>query len=305
VCRLRDVHLHRLLDPWRDAVSILPGSPRYGRRRAEDALMVDTSNGHPPLDDPPLFRTRIAAPLAPMHSEPLVASQQVSQQLAGHDIDAMDVDGDWVRARGEDGYEGWIHSGFLDPRGVKAERPETRRMSLGCRTERGGDERRALPLRAFLRGDERVIEGEAIDLAAAKARFPLSPDAIATSARELFRGTSYVWGGVTPWGADCSGLVQAAFALHGRMLPRDAWQQAELGQSIAGDFAALRPADLLFFTDRPDKRVTHVGIALGAGRMVHLALGRGGYATESLESDDPYVVKLRQRFLFSRRIIQS
>lgn len=265
--------------------------------------MADVTDGHSAQDDPPLFRTRVASSLAPMHSEPLVASQQVSQQLAGHDIDAMDLDGDWVRARGEDGYEGWIHSGFLEPRGAKADRSERRRVSLGCRTERSGGDTRALPLRAFLRGDERVTEGVAIDLAATKERFPLSPDAIATSARELFRGTSYVWGGVTPWGADCSGLVQAVFALHGRMLPRDAWQQAELGQSIGGDFAALRPADLLFFTDRPDKRVTHVGIALGVGRMVHLALGRGGYATESLESDDPYVVKLRQRYLFSRRII--
>jgi cell wall-associated NlpC family hydrolase len=265
--------------------------------------MADVTGGNSPQDDPPLFRSRIAASLAPMHSEPLVASQQVSQQLAGHDIDAMDVDGDWVRGRGEDGYEGWIHTGFLERQGVHAKGSAVRRVSLGCTTEGGAGERRTLPLRAFLRDDERVIAGEAIDLAAAKERFPLSPDAIATSARELFRGTSYIWGGVTPWGADCSGLVQAVFALHGRMLPRDAWQQAELGQPIDGDFAALRSADLLFFSDRPDKRVTHVGIALGAGRMVHLALGRGGYATESIESDDPYVVKLRQRYLFSRRII--
>jgi gamma-D-glutamyl-L-lysine dipeptidyl-peptidase len=264
--------------------------------------MADAAEPHSPQDDPPLFRTRVAASLAPMHSEPLVASQQVSQQLAGHDVDAMDVDGDWVRGRGEDGYEGWIHTGFLESREVRVNRAETRRISLGCRAERLGGERRALPLRAFLRSDERVIDGEAIDLAAAKTRFPFSADAIAGSA-QLFRGTSYIWGGVTPWGADCSGLVQAVFALHGRMLPRDAWQQAELGQPVDSDFAALRPANLLFFSDRPDKRVTHVGIALGAGRMVHLALGRGGYATESLESDDPYVIKLRQRYLFSRRII--
>ena len=265
--------------------------------------MADAAEGRLMPDDPPLFRTRIAASVAPMHSEPLVASQQVSQQLAGHDVDAMDVDGDWVLARGEDGYEGWVHTGFLEPRGAQINRAEIRRISLGCRVERMGGERRALPLRAFLRGDEHVVEGEAIDPQAARNRFPLAPDAIAASALELFRGTSYIWGGVTPWGADCSGLVQAVFALHGRMLPRDAWQQAELGQPIGGDFSVLRPADLLFFTDRPDKRVTHVGVALGAGRMVHLALGRGGYATETLESNNPYVVKLRQRYLFSRRFV--
>ena len=58
------------------------------------------------------------------------------------------------------------------------------------------------------------------------------------------------------------------------------------------------------FTDREDGRVTHVGIALGGARMVHLALGRGGYAIERLsDRSDAYVEKLRQRFLFARRVI--
>ena len=50
------------------------------------------------------------------------------------------------------------------------------------------------------------------------------------------------------------------------------------GKIILGTAAfkeQLRAADLLFFSDRSDKRVTHVGIALGERRMVHLALGRG------------------------------
>ena len=252
-------------------------------------------------DDPALYRARVAAALAPMHEEPRVASQQVSQQLAGHDIDAMDVEGDWIRARGDDGYEGWVHSGFLE-KGEPAA-AEGRLVSLGCTTEREGEIRRSLPLRAILRPDERVVSGEALPARTLKSRFPLAPEAIARSAREYFRGTSYVWGGLTPWGADCSGLVQSTFALHGRMLPRDAWQQAELGDAVAGDFMALQPADLLFFTDRPDKRITHVGIGLGPNEMVHLALGRGGYACEKLDSTETYVAKLRERFLFSRRLV--
>lgn len=254
-------------------------------------------------DDPPLYRTRVASPLAPMHSEPAIASQQISQQLAGHDIDVMDVDGDWIRARGEDGYEGWIHTGFLEQRGENIEPTAVRRVSLGCTTERGEGVRRALPLRAYLRGDERVVDGVAVDSPALLARFPLSSEAIARSAHDYFRGTSYIWGGVTPWGADCSGLVQSAFALHGRILPRDAWQQAELGLSIECDFAAHLAGDLLFFSDRPDKRVTHVGVALGQARMVHLALSRGGYAVEDLEGNDPFVVKLRGRYQSARRLL--
>jgi gamma-D-glutamyl-L-lysine dipeptidyl-peptidase len=87
------------------------------------------------------------------------------------------------------------------------------------------------------------------------------------------------------------------------MLPRDAWQQAELGMPVSGDFDALHAGDLLFFTDRPDKRVTHVAIALGSGQMVHLALGRGGYSVETMSSNDSYVVKLREKYLFARRLL--
>ena len=253
-----------------------------------------------PVDDPPLFRARIASPIAPMHEEPRVASQQVSQQLAGHDIDAMDMEGDWVRARGEDGYEGWIHTGFIER--IPAE-DGPRLISLGCVTECGGESRRTLPLRSMLRSDEHVLDGDAVSLTEARMLFPLDPAAIARTARERFRGTSYVWGGVTPWGADCSGLVQACFALHGKILPRDAWQQAELGARVEGGLDALKRGDLLFFTDRPDRKITHVGIAQGPNEMVHLALGRGGYAREDLRSDESYVARLRERFLFAKRLL--
>lgn len=254
-----------------------------------------------PDDDLPLFRARIAAPIAPMHEEPRVASQQVSQQLAGHDVDAMDMEGDWIRARGADGYEGWMHTGFLE-RSKPVESPR-RLISLGCVTEYGGEGRRTLPLRAILREDERVLDGDAVSVDEIRRLYPLDPSAIAESAREMFRGTSYVWGGVTPWGADCSGLVQSTYALHGRTLPRDAWQQAELGTTVEGDLAALRAGDLLFFTDRADRKITHVGIAQGPNAMVHLALGRGGYACENLLSDESYVAKLRERFLFAKRLL--
>jgi cell wall-associated NlpC family hydrolase len=90
------------------------------------------------------------------------------------------------------------------------------------------------------------------------------------------------------------------------MLPRDAWQQAELGSAVddaEGHFDSTEAGDLLFFTERPDRRPTHVGIALGQGEMVHLALGRGGYACERLHGRDPYVAMLRERYLFARRLI--
>jgi cell wall-associated NlpC family hydrolase len=258
-------------------------------------------------DAPVLFEATVRTPVAPMHSEPRVSTQMISQQIAGHRVDVLEHEGDdWVRARGDDGYDGWMHIGFLAraPQSSARQSRQTARISLGCMTQTSTGERRSLPLRAILAPDEALKSGEAIDATQLASRFPLDAVAITRTAQDYFSGTSYLWGGVTPWGADCSGLVQSTFALHGLQLPRDAWQQAEMGRDAGRDVGDLQPADLLFFSDRPDKRVTHVGIALGDRRMVHLALGRGGYSIEKLsDRSDSYVDRLRDRFLLARRML--
>lgn len=248
----------------------------------------------------------IRVPVAPMHGEPRISSPMVSQQLAGHRVDALATDGEWVRVRGADGYEGWVHSGFVakEPASTARHSRRTRRLSLGCVTRTVAGSSRALPLRAYLATDETIISGEAIESTRCAARFPSEPDAIVRSAELFFAGSSYLWGGVTPWGADCSGFVQTVFALHGKQLPRDASQQAETGTDAGRDATALHVGDLLFFSDREDSRITHVGIATADKRMLHVGLGRGGYSVERLtDRRDAYVAQLRKRFVFARRVL--
>ena len=259
--------------------------------------------------EPALYTATVCAPVAPMHAEPGVASPMISQQLAGHRVCVVDADREWVCARGPDAYEGWMHQGFL-ARDIGSQSPVaiepaygSLRVSLGCIANNGHGPR-ALPLRALLEANEVVESGDVLDGALLRERFPRDDEAVTRTAQEFFHGTSYLWGGVTPWGADCSGLVQSSFALHGVMIPRDAWQQSRIGKDVGRDISRLRAADLLFFSDRDDRHVTHVGISLGGWRMVHLALGRGGYRIEQLDDEtNPYVAKLRARFLFARRVL--
>ena len=243
---------------------------------------------------------RVRAAVAPVHAEPRVAAPQVSQLLAGHEVHVLTEDGDWRRVRGADGYEGWVHRGYLEEGTSEADR-----MSLGCVVDGGAGAAgwpATLPFGALLAPAQRVTGGDAVALADRGSRFPPRGDGIVESAVRWFRGTSYQWGGVTPWGADCSGMTQSVFRLHGVSLPRDAWQQADACAPCDALPERAPAGALLFFSDRPDRRITHVGIAAGDGGMVHVALGRGGWARERFDAatDDAYARALRERFLFAR-----
>lgn len=255
----------------------------------------------------------VRAAIAPLHAEPRAASEQVSQRLAGHPLYVLAREGAWVRVRGLDDHEGWVHEGYLmtladDDVVVPAADGQdfvltyVPRVSLGVvvRSERHGA--RALPLGAWLDLDEEVEQGQEVPLDRLHDVFPMEAGAIAQGAVEWFEGTSYLWGGITPWGCDCSGFVQSLYGLHGVTLPRDAWQQGAVGEPVAR--ADVEPADLLCFSDRADGRVTHVGVALAGNRMAHVSLGRGGFAVEWLGDDeDPYVRRLVASYVGARRVI--
>ncbi len=255
----------------------------------------------------------VRSAIAPVFAEPRVASAQTSQRLAGHPVYVLESrDDHWHRIRGMDDYEGWMHDGYfmrlVDEAPVIATTSpdfaltDVPRVSMGvvARSERHG--LRALPLGAWLDLDEEIVDGEMVPLNEMEEHFATAPDAIAQSAVEWFEGTSYQWGGITPWGADCSGFVQTIFGIHGVQLPRDAHQQALSGALVSR--TELQPADLLFFSDRSDQRITHVGVALAGDRLAHVAIGRGGFALEWLgDLDDDYVASLSARFVTARRLV--
>jgi len=299
---LRNFRLHHLQLPRDHAVQEL--------RRETTGAAVDAEQ----LTQDRLARalsesvTAIAA-IAPMLCEPDVKTTQVSQLLHGHIALVVERNGLWLHVKGADGYPGWVHQGYVvtmpEPVPPLAETGwnDPRPLSLGCavRDEHGAT--RKLPLGALVTEGQERFGGLAMTLEERRKSFPPEADSITASAMTFFEGTSYEWGGVTPWGCDCSGLVSSSFHLHGVNVPRDAWMQATTGGPVEG-IRDLRPADLLFFSDEPDGKITHVAISLGGTRVVHLALGRGGYAVDDLESGDEYTDLLLKRYRFGRRVLE-
>jgi gamma-D-glutamyl-L-lysine dipeptidyl-peptidase len=246
---------------------------------------------------------RVRAAVAPLLAEPRIASVLTSQLASGRVVDILQRSGDWVEVRGDDAYVGWMHTGYLEAtRGDEDDWP----MSTGGTVREPDGRVRALPFGARVAPEAMVLTGETFDDDERLRCFPALPDALVHSAERFFTGASYLWGGTTPWGCDCSGFVQAVARLHDVPLPRDAWQQAEQGAALIGATVhdvAWQPADLLFFSDRDDRRITHVGLSLGDARLMHSALGRGGVTVESLLGDDPYVERLRRQFVTGRRVL--
>lgn len=95
---------------------------------------------------------------------------------------------------------------------------------------------------------------------------------IIENAKKLL-GTPYVWGGTTPNGFDCSGYVQYVFNQSGIKLPRTTTEQYKIGTYVPK--SSLQPGDLVFLQNTYRAGVSHVGIYVGDGKMIHASSSKG------------------------------
>ena len=92
-------------------------------------------------------------------------------------------------------------------------------------------------------------------------------------------GLIYLWGGLSPLGLDCSGLIHHTWRRLGLVVPRDAYAQADAAEPV--DIDSVRPGDLYFFA-HPGRGIHHVGIVVSPGRMLHASETGGVLVEEDL-----------------------
>lgn len=215
--------------------------------------------------------------VVPLRREAAHSSEMINQVLFGESYDLLEQRKSWCRIRlHHDRYEGWLDRKqvhLLTP--AEAARHAKARLSVAqdlvdiVTREEGGS---FFPL--FL--------GSFLPALGKEQRFRLGSNYYryaGIASRKKCKGSElvelawqylyapYLWGGRTPFGIDCSGYTQMVYRLAGHSIPRDAHQQAKLGETLSF-IEESEPGDLAFF-DNAEGEITHVGIILTDNFILH------------------------------------
>lgn len=218
-----------------------------------------------------------ALSIVPCRLEPADTSEMVSQLLFGEIYRVIDERKKWVKIRAaHDGYESWIdrkqHKEMKREEFMSLEKsPRTFSIELisllkSLQTETFSPLVMGSVLPQYSEGllefsDQKFeFEDEVL-------QHPTVGRDLLIETAFLYLNSPYLWGGRTPFGIDCSGYSQIVYRMCGVDLPRDASQQAEVGDRLSFIEEAT-PGDLAFF-DNSEGRITHVGILLGDNKIIH------------------------------------
>lgn len=268
--------------------------------------------------------------VASLRVQPDYSSEMMTQALLGMPVRVLERDG-WYRIQTPDDYIAWTHRVSVLP----VTREE---MTAWNRAEKvvvtshyafvySQPDRRSQTVSDIVAGNRLKLEGtkggfyrvsypdgrqgyveKSVALPEREWRKSLKQDAasIIRTAHTLM-GVPYLWAGTSSKGVDCSGFVRTVLFMHDIIIPRDASQQAYVGQhiDIAPDFSNLQPGDLVFFgrkaTPERKERVVHVAIYIGNRRFIH---SQGDVRISSFDPQDELFDEYNLgRLLFAVRVL--
>lgn len=230
--------------------------------------------------------------------DPDFSAEMTSQALMGMPVQVFQKDS-WYQVQTPDDYIAWVHPTGIHrmnlselqawnqsekvvittPFGLVYSQPDVRSQSISDIV--AGDRLKLLNRKGKFfkveypdgkQGYVKTSDGE--PLSAWRKKLDQNAEGIIRTAKTML-GFPYLWAGTSVKGIDCSGFVRTALYLNDIIIPRDASQQAYVGQhiEIADNFSNLLPGDLVFFgrkaANGKKEHVSHVGIYIGNKQFIH------------------------------------
>jgi len=227
--------------------------------------------------------------VAPVRAENSDKSEIVTEILFGESADILDVNKNWTKIKMHyDGYEGWMDTKQIKP--VSEEYLANRKTTIITED-----------FASIMTNDGKTLlsMGSEVEYpAVASRRSHDVRESIALTAKE-FLNIPYLWGGKSFFAVDCSGFTQLVYKIHNIKLPRDAYQQAAVGELLSF-VEESQPGDLAFF-ENSDGKIIHVGIMLDNQKIIHAS---GKVRIDTLDSSGIFNKELNKH-THKLRVIKS
>jgi len=252
-------------------------------------------------------------------AQPKFNSERKSQLLYNDTVTITQKRAGYLRVYQNDGYNGWVDERAINIVSRNAWQKYKRKLNFNVTSKTAAiksNNKQSDKFPAFLyygtklavkrkSGNHRIVEtvtGNRLKILSGDCeKTDINYDSRKTANNIIrdarrFLGVPYLWGGSTPFGYDCSGMVQTLYARAGINLRRDSKDQRKAGTRIGKN--DVKKGDLLLFPG-------HVAIALDKGKIIHSSLAEGGVAINSLTPDsDNFRKDLYSSFLEARRVLK-